>query len=248
MTHSTRPGRVLAWCPVVLGILCFVVGPVSAASLQGSLRSVKKQRAVADEHDYTVLHSPEQVKRFVRAGYLVRVQGNADYELAGVSYPYCRPEVKLFIERLAAQYRGATGEKLVVTSLTRPTSEQPGNASRYSVHPCGMAVDFRRPWGSKARRWLEGTLMTLEQRGVVEATRERKPPHYHVAVFPKDYADYVEAKATGEIPDTYVVRPGDSLWDIARSLGTSVDQLRQVNAMGTSKIYPGQELKVPDAR
>ena len=63
--------------------------------------------------------------------------------------------MKLFIERLARQYRGATGEKLVVTSLTRPTREQPGNASRYSVHPCGMAVDFRRPWGRKARRWLE---------------------------------------------------------------------------------------------
>ena len=34
------------------------------------------------------------------------IPGNEDYELAAVSYPFARPEVKLFIERLA---RGETG-------------------------------------------------------------------------------------------------------------------------------------------
>ncbi len=44
----------------------------------------------------------------------------------------------------------------------------------------------------------------------------------------------------------YVVRKGDSLWDIASSFGTSVSTLRRMNNLGRrSYIYPGQSLKVP---
>ena len=37
-----------------------------------------------------------------------------------VSFPFARPEVELFVQRLSGQYRRACGEQLVVTSLTRP--------------------------------------------------------------------------------------------------------------------------------
>jgi hypothetical protein len=102
------------------------------------------------------------------------------------------PEVKLFLERLGKQYREANGSPLVVTSLVRPSSEQPRNAHELSVHPAGMAVDFRVPSNAKARAWLESALLQLENRGVLDVTRERFPPHYHVAVFPVAYAAYVE--------------------------------------------------------
>jgi hypothetical protein len=51
--------------------------------------------------------------------------------------------VQTFVERLSSQYHNACGERLVVTSLTRPASEQPRNASDRSVHPTGMAIDLR---------------------------------------------------------------------------------------------------------
>lgn len=174
--------------------MAIVATPVSAQSLKGSTWSMDRQVRVADQHDYSRLKTSNQVKKFVEMGLLVRVPGNANYELSGVSYPYARPEVRLFIERLSQQYRAATGEKLVVTSLTRPLSRQPRNASKNSVHPTGMAIDLRRPGGRNARKWLEHTLLTLEGRGVLEATRERRPSHYHIAVFPTQYAAYVERK------------------------------------------------------
>ncbi|MEZ4655039.1 MAG: DUF5715 family protein [Candidatus Eisenbacteria bacterium] len=100
--------------------------------------------------------------------------------------------MKTFIERLSKQYHDATGEKLVVTSLTRPLSQQPRNASDLSVHPTGMAIDFRIPPTRTARRWLENTFLSLESTGVIEATREHHPAHYHVAVFTESYENYAE--------------------------------------------------------
>lgn len=44
----------------------------------------------------------------------------------------------------------------------------------------------------------------------------------------------------------YVVRSGDTMWDIARAFGSSVDALRRLNAIGqSSRIYVGQKLKIP---
>jgi LysM repeat protein len=123
----------------------------------------------------------------------VRLPGNSAYRLAGVSYPYARPPIKTFVERLASQYQDACGEKLVVTSLTRPTSKQPWNASELSVHPTGMAVDLRVSERKSCRTWLENTLLYLEGEGTLDATRERHPSHYHIAVFPEHYLRYVRS-------------------------------------------------------
>jgi len=44
----------------------------------------------------------------------------------------------------------------------------------------------------------------------------------------------------------YVVREGDTMWDIARAFGTSINDLRRNNYLGgTSRIYVGQKLKIP---
>jgi membrane-bound lytic murein transglycosylase D len=44
----------------------------------------------------------------------------------------------------------------------------------------------------------------------------------------------------------YVVRSGDTMWDIARAFGTTVDELRRINYIERgSRIYVGQKLKIP---
>jgi hypothetical protein len=163
----------------------------SAGELGGSLASMRRQYQVAKKNAFTFLRTSAQVREFVRQDRLVAIESNEHLLVNNVSFPYARPEVSLFIERLAAQYHAATGERLVVTSLTRPLSRQPRNAHRLSVHPTGMAVDLRIPKG-RARKWLESTLLQLEGLGLIDATRERRPPHYHIAVYPTKYGDYVE--------------------------------------------------------
>lgn len=179
------------------GLLALSLGvatPVLAdVTLRGSRGSMERQHQVARAHDYTFLRSPAQVRDFVEAGRLVEVRGGDDYKVArGVSFPYARQELLTFVERLSEQYRDACGERLVITSLTRPTSRQPGNAHPLSVHPAGMAVDLRISDRASCRSWLEGTLLSLEERELLDVTRERSPPHYHVAVFPEPYMAHVQ--------------------------------------------------------
>ena len=182
-----------------LAVLAAPVAPAFAGeSLRGSRASIRHQHEVAREADLTFLRTPAQIREFVASERLEQVTSNAHLTIAKVSFPYTRPIVKVFLERLAAQYFAATGEKLVVTSLTRPTSSQPRNASPYSVHPAGIAVDFRVPRKSEDRFWLEATLLMLEGDGLLDVTRERRPPHYHVAVFPDEYEAYVTARLAAE--------------------------------------------------
>lgn len=231
-------------------VLPAVPGEISGQSLRGSTSSLDRQNRVAREHDFTYIATPAQIERFVNAGYLVQVPPSTDYILHDLSFPYARPQVKLFISRLARQYRSACGERLVVTSLTRPKNRQPRNASPRSVHPTGMALDLRRP-DPKCRGWLERVLLQLEGSGVLEVTLERRPPHYHVALFPQQYAAYVE-RITRASAQQYVagggryrVRSGDSLWEIARRHDTTVTRLRSANNLSGSRIYPGQVLTLP---
>jgi hypothetical protein len=212
--------------------------------------SLDRQARQARLHDFSYLRSSAQVRKFVDLGLLVRLVPNRDFELKDVSYPYVRPEVRTFVLRLASQYRGACGEKLVVTSATRPTTEQPRNASSRSVHPTGMALDIRRTNTGPCRRWIERVLLQLESSGVLEATRETNPPHYHVAVYPKPYAGYV-ARITGRTgqhgASTYRVRSHDTLWSISRRFGTTPAHLRSLNGLRSDTIRVGQILKVPAA-
>jgi len=233
------------------------VGTAGAQSLRGSPGTVERQNEAARRNDYTFLSDGKQVQRFVQEGYLVRVASNDDFQVKRMSYPYARPEVVLFLSRLGRQYRDACGEELVATSLTRPWSRQPRNASSRSVHPTGMAVDIRRSTNRYCREWLEDLLLYLEGQGVIEAVRERRPPHYHVAVFPRKYTAYVEAlpEDAGKLASRsddgrYRVRNGDSLWTIARNHGLTVQEIRRANDLRGSRIYPGQllNLGVGDSR
>ncbi len=233
---------------LAVGFLLAAGFPVASesATLRPTRGSLDIQNREARRHDFTYIQTPSQVKTFVSKGYLEPVpQETSDYFLKEVSFPYSRPEVRMFIERLSEQYRSACGEKLVVTSLTRPKSRQPRNASHRSVHPTGMALDLRRPWNRTCRGWLEHTLVTLEAKDILEATLERSPPHYHIALFPKQYARYVDQLRHAPVENTYMVMRGDTLWKIAQRHKTTIDVVKRKNGLRSSRIYPGQILQVP---
>ena len=95
---------------------------------------------------------------------------------------------------------------------------------------------------------LENVLLYLEAQLVIEATRERAPPHYHVAVFARDYADYVrllKARSSSATNESYIVRRRDTLWKIARRHSTTPPSIQRLNGLKSSLIRPGQVLMLP---
>lgn len=138
------------------------------------------------------------VRNAVRQGSLVRLVPDRNFTLHKVGYPYVRPATRTFVERLGAQYREACGEQLVVTSAVRPGNRQPANSTAHSVHPTGMAVDLRKPDSGDCLHWLRSTLLDLENAGMLEVTEEHAPPHFHVAIFPREYRQYVSARQSAD--------------------------------------------------
>ena len=168
--------------------------PGAAQSLRGSHASVSLiyRRAVRGGLDF--YETTTDVKRAVVRGELVRLNGNAHYRLDNIGMPYVRPETKAFVLDLAADYHRACGAPLVITSATRPISRRLANSSELSVHPTGMAVDLRKPAG-RCRTWLRRALLAAERRGAIDATEERHPPHFHVAVLPPRYEKVASARS-----------------------------------------------------
>jgi hypothetical protein len=225
-------------------------GEAGAQSLRGSPASVNRMYHHARSHGIYFYKTAQGVRDAYEKGTFLRLSGNANYRVHNVSYPYVRPATLTFVERLASQYRSACGEKLVVTSAVRPKSFRLSNSHDKSVHPTGIAVDLRRPRNGRCRSWLRGVLRSLEGAGMIEATEERHPVHFHVAVFPSPYRRYVERKG-GEVHvasrggGTYRVRRGDSLWAIARRHDTSVARLKTANDLRSAHLSIGQVLTIP---
>lgn len=247
-----------------------------SAALRGSHDKMLRQYSIADSSDYPLLQTGAEVEQYAELGVLVVVDPTPDLELKKVSFAVTRPEVRTFVRRLARQYHEACSEPMTVTSLTRPVDEQPDNASELSVHPAGMAVDLRRPTRRACRRWLEKTLLALQGEGVLDATRERHPAHYHVALYPQRYTALLEtqggpgddaAPATATPADvtsvapgrsrlasadireraaTYQVQRGDTLRRIAARHGVTVAMLKRANRIRGSRVTPGTVLRIPD--
>src|SRR5690606_24619811 len=113
---------------VIASLLFSIEAGAVGVTLKGSPASIERQHRIAKKQGFTFVETPEQVPELVAADELVPVEGNAYFDVhPGVSNKVARPEMRLFIERLGQQYLEGTGERLVVTSLTRAASQQPRN-------------------------------------------------------------------------------------------------------------------------
>lgn len=269
--HDARRTSVRTLAAAAIASAALLPALAGAQSLRGSKASIARMHSQAVEHGLHFYATATGARDAASKGRFRRLDGNADYRVHQVSFPYVTDETALFVERLASQYRAACGEQMVVTSALRPESRQPRNSTDLSVHPTGMAVDLRKPTKASCLKFLRTTLLALEEEGVLEATEERRPPHFHVAVFPRPYVRYVGAPATrlaaatSEVVEPeaerahapraatrrapavqrHRVRSGDTLWDLARKYGTTVKRIRQTNNLASSALKPGQQIVIP---
>ncbi|MDB4878423.1 MAG: hypothetical protein JWM41_4869 [Gemmatimonadetes bacterium] len=257
---------------IKLASLALILPLASAVSqsLRGSRSSVDLMYTTAHSHDLAFLKTREDIYAATTSGALELISITEDLTLDKVTFPFVLPNTHRFADSLAAEYHAGCGERLEVTSGARPIDEQPRNASPESVHPTGMAVDFHKP-GGKCLTWLRTNLLALEKRGVIEATEEKHPPHFHVAVLSQlreppikllaasTPASTRTATASGKVATaagdvslpqgstkalTYTVRAGDNLWTIAERHSTTTQELQTLNNLRSTRLKVGQELKL----
>jgi hypothetical protein len=166
---------------LVIAIATIIGDAAHAQSLRGSAASVDRMFTRAVRNDLDFLSTSKSLYHAVRDGDLVMLSVTEDLMLDDVAYPFVLPKTRDVVNTFARKYHEACGERVTVTSAARPRTEQPRNASPKSVHPTGMAVDFRKPAG-QCLTWMRKELVLLERQGVLEATEEKHPVHFHVAV------------------------------------------------------------------
>jgi hypothetical protein len=175
----------------------------SAQTLKGSKESVDLMYTTAHTRDLQFMRTPDDIYEAAREGVFRLISMTEDLEVDKTGWPFVLPNTLRFADSLATQYHSACGERLVVTSGARPLDKQPRNASPKSVHPTGMAVDFRKPRTPACLNWLRSSLVDLESRGVIEATEERHPAHFHVAVLRQAPERHIQM-AAGDVALTSV--------------------------------------------
>lgn len=159
----------------------------------GQLTHPIQARQYAEQLGLRFVNNESERDELVEAGFLVPLAG-AYIELAGVSQPYVLPITLQFVTRLSQQYAAQGCGKLIITSALRLIRDQPVNASPNSVHPTGMAVDFRVPRKPACNTWLRNTLLVIEADQRVDSTKEAGPPHLHAVVVTESYRAFLKER------------------------------------------------------
>jgi hypothetical protein len=219
-----------------------------AQTLRGSAASVDLMYTTAQMRDLQFLRTTDDVYSAVRAGTLKLISVTEDLDIEKTAFPFVLPNTLRFADSLAAQYHAGCGERIVVTSGARPIDKQPRNASPKSVHPTGMAIDFRRPKTPVCLEWLRKSLIALEDAHVVEATEEKHPPHFHVAVLKQSHVPHIQM-AAGEVAvpattDTATTRAKSrESTTAAKATSSTVRQAKSARLVGKAAKRPAN--KVP---
>jgi LysM repeat protein len=177
---------------------------LDARPLTAPRGNLRRENAAATRQRLSRLRDDQMLRRFVRAGYLVRLPAETrTYWIDGVParYRVTRPWTKRFVGQLAAGFHGTFGTRLKVTGLTRTATYQrglqlinsnaaPAEGDLASSHLTGAAVDLgTRDLSAQELAWLRHVLRHLAAQGVVLAIEEFRYPHFHVLVL-REYVRY----------------------------------------------------------
>lgn len=167
-----------------------------------------------------------------------------DTTLPEVPEPVAPPEVPAAMARVVLGPGGGA-------VIGRPPAAEAAEPARvHLVAPGETLFTIARRYGTtveELRRLnrIRGDLIEVGQRlAVSEGTAPAASPP---APAPPPSAPYVITRSTSADDEVHVVRPGETLYGIARRYGTSVSRLLAVNTLTTAPMEAGTVLALPDS-
>jgi membrane-bound lytic murein transglycosylase D len=135
-------------------------------------------------------------------------------------------------EALAKQMAGNTyGREKIVYRV------QSGDALSIIARKFGVSVRDIKEWNYLSRNTIRAgqnlNIWLLPSQSKPKAVSQIKQDSAKVAPEPIDTTI-----------KTYIVQPGDTLWDISKKIGASVQQIKNLNKLKSSKLQPGMKLIV----
>ncbi len=173
-------------------------GEAQKSSLRGSKSKLIRQNEVADKENLTRLQDDKQIARFVRNGLLIALPTDTNVivdELLPQNRRYARPWTVYFLENLGAAFHKQFGQPIPVTSAVRDSLTQdqlttinlnaaPAAGPLASSHLTGATIDVEHRWMTTTqKKWVEAWLLERQEKGWIEATKERQEAVYHIMVF-----------------------------------------------------------------
>lgn len=200
------------FCHLLLVTAAWLTSPsVSHAASANLLKANRSSQVVqnkrADADDLSRMKNVSMVRRFHKAGLLVKVPSRTKHfytRYIPSKYSYLRPWSKLFLDRLSRQHHARFKKKLRVTSMVRTVALQNSlrkrnkNAAspygpRRSSHLTGATLDIsKKGMNAKQIDWMRRVLHSLKEKGYLYAVEEFSQPTFHIMVY-KNYPKYVAA-------------------------------------------------------
>lgn len=130
------------------------------------------------------------------------------------------------VEAMAQKVTGGTFGREMLVHRVRSGEVLGGIAMRH-----GVRVDDIRKWNN-----LRGNMIRSGQRLTLWVS-----PSHPAATSLRSAKEQDSRQVLGK---TYVVQPGDTLWDISRRTGLTVEQIKSLNQLPNSRLRAGQTLKL----
>jgi len=127
---------------------------------------------------------------------------------------------------MAQKVTGGTFGREMIVHRVRSGEVLGGIAMRH-----GVRVDDIRKWNH-----LRGNMIRSGQRLTLWVS-----PSHPAATSLRSAKEQDSRQVLGK---TYVVQPGDTLWDISRRTGLTVEQIKSLNQLPNSRLRAGQTLKL----
>ncbi len=164
--------------------------------------------------------------------------------------PKTEPEAQV-VESLPATEETGESSKSETENSVKPTSSAPRAlihtvrrgeslgriAARYSV-TVKQIVEHNQLRGDKITAGQKLKIPSRVYASHTDKTPVTNPPKT------QEFKEEAPARKQKDSPKYYIIRSGDSLWEIANRHNTTVEKIKRLNTLSTSKLKPGQKIRV----